>query len=82
MKKTENALGLINQLEYEINEHYGSEFLEDIQGMCGVSNGHFTNNNMTKYLFMLRGVWYATHQEKKPIKKKKNKRVVEEDLPF
>lgn len=64
MKKTENILGLIGQLEYEINNHYGSEFLEDIQKTCGVSKGHFTKDNMNNYLFMLRGVWYATHQQK------------------
>ena len=60
-KVMENKEALINQLEYELSETFGSEFIEDIQGLCGIRTT-ITKEKQNNYLHMLRGAWYAYHQ--------------------
>ena len=60
-KVMENKEALISQLEYELSETFGSEFVEDIQRLCGIKTA-ITKEKQNNYLHMLRGAWYAYHQ--------------------
>ena len=62
MKKNQIAQdALLDQLEYEINNHYGSEFLEDLQSVSGYSK--LKKDSKDVYVNMMRGVWYGMNQK-------------------
>lgn len=62
---------LMEQLEYDLNNLYGSEFIEDLQELCGLTTmravfgkGATTQSKQSEYVAMLRGAWYAARQSK------------------
>jgi hypothetical protein len=62
MKKNQIAQdALLDQLEYEINNYYGSEFLEDLQSVSGYSKQKKDSKDV--YVNMMRGVWYGMNQK-------------------
>ena len=74
----QNPVVVIEQLEYELNNLYGSEFIEDLQKVCGMKSmrdvfgeGATTKAKQVEYAAMLRGAWYASSQVYN-IKKKSN----------
>lgn len=62
---------LIDELETSLANIYGSEFVIDLQEICGqhtlksvFGKDKEKTENRVKYSNMLRGAWYAAHQNK------------------
>lgn len=70
--KNENLESLMEQLELEICETYGPVFLEEMGKICGINSKSAAFGKApeairkrNEYVAMLRGAWYASHEQKK-----------------
>jgi len=70
--KNENLEALMEQLEFEIYETYGPDFLQEMGKICGINSnndafgkGPEAIRKRNEYVAMLRGAWYASHEQKK-----------------
>lgn len=56
----------IDGLEYQLDEIYGTEFIMELQKLCGYRDGKaYSEISRFEYVSMLRGAWYSTIQRRR-----------------